>query len=78
LLRQPLLDLESSGKHIHNPRNFAQTDDFGIGQIRDMHLAKERQQVMLTHTEELDVANNDQLVIFHVEQCTVDELVNIG
>src|SRR4051812_3580952 len=78
LLRHALLDLEASCKHIHDPWNLAQTDHFGVGQIRDMHFAKERQQVMLTHAEEFNVANNHEFVILHVEQCTVDDLVNVG
>ena len=47
------------------------------GQIGDVHLAEERQQVVLAHAEELDVLHDHHLVVLHVEQSPVDDLVDV-
>jgi hypothetical protein len=42
-----------------------------------MNSAKKREQVVLTHTEEIDVFDDDHLVVFDRKQRTVQEMVDI-
>src|ERR1019366_7603989 len=76
-LRQPLLYLQPPRKGVHNPRNLAQPDHFRLGQVRYVHLAEERQHVVLAHAEELDVPHNHHLVVFHVVQRAVYQLADV-
>src|ERR1041385_666469 len=47
LSREALLDLESSGKHIHQTWNFAETNDTTVWNVSDMAFPEKRKQVML-------------------------------
>src|SRR4051794_13071088 len=78
LLREPFLDLKPPGKHIDDARDLTETDHFRIRQVGNVHFAKERQQVMFTHAEELDIPHDHEFVVFHVEQSTVDNMVDVG
>src|SRR5579864_2283147 len=75
VLRQPLLQLQPAGEHIDDPWNLAQPDHFVFRQIRHVHLAEKRQQVMLAGGKEFDVAHHHHLVAFHLEQSPVHDFV---
>ena len=45
-----------------------------LRQIRDVHLAEERQHVVFAHAEELDVPHNHHLVVLHFVERAVDQL----
>src|SRR5579864_2835498 len=63
LSRQALLNLQAAGENLDEARNFAQPDNLTIRYVGDVHLAEERQHVMLTEAEDLDVFHNHHLVI---------------
>jgi hypothetical protein len=44
-------------------RYFAQADDFAVGNVGDVHLAEEGQQVVLAEAEHFDVLDDDHLVV---------------
>ena len=50
---------------------------FDLGQIGHVHLAEERQHVVLAHAEELDVLHHHHLVVLHFVERAVDDLVDV-
>src|SRR6185312_4165215 len=77
LYRKPLLHLQTTGKNIDETRDLAQPDDLAVGNIRDMHLAEERQHVVLTKTEHFNVFDDHHLVIVHLKQRAAEHLVRV-
>ena len=69
--------LEAAGKDIHQARNFAQPQHFAIGDIGHMHLAEERQQVVLTQAEHLNIFDNDHLIIAHFKQRALEHRASV-
>src|SRR4051794_33181671 len=57
VFRQSLLHLRSLRNNFHHARQFAEPDHAAIGNIRDVGMAHEWQQMMFTDTVEGDVAN---------------------
>src|SRR5215204_3318827 len=64
LYGEPLLHLQSSCKCIDDSWNLAEADHFLVRQIPHVHLAEERQQMMLAHAEEIDILDDHHLVVF--------------
>ena len=63
LHRKPLLHLKSASIHVDEPWNLAKADDFSVGNVRDVTLAEERQDVMLAEAVEIDVLDDHHLVV---------------
>ncbi len=65
---QPLLNLRPPRKHLNGPRQFAQPDHLAPrGQVRHIHRAHKRQQVMLAHRRKRNPSQHDGPVGFLVE-----------
>src|SRR5581483_1774017 len=77
LLRQPLLNLQPPREDIHDPGNLAEPHHLILGQVGHVHLPVERQQVVFAKTEELDVLDHYHLVILHVVEGPVEDLLQI-
>src|SRR5947208_15665106 len=60
---QPLLDLQAAGEDFDQTRNLAQADDFAVRNICEMDFAKERQDVVLSEAEHLDIFNDHHFVV---------------
>ena len=75
--RQPLLHLQPAGEHVDDPRDLAETEDAAVGEIRDVRLAEEGQQVVLAEAVDLDVPHHDHLRVRLLEDGAVDELVEL-
>ena len=58
-----LLNLQAARKHVDQARDFAEAEDALVGQIGDVGLAEERQQVVLAQAEEFDVFHDDHFVV---------------
>jgi hypothetical protein len=74
---QPFLHLQTSGEHIDDPWDLAETDHLLVGQIADMDPAKKRQEMMFAHTEKIDVFDDDHFVIVDRKERPVQEMVDI-
>ncbi|ULA64502.1 MAG: hypothetical protein LZF86_140027 [Nitrospira sp.] len=75
---EPFLHLEPARESIDDARNLAQSDDFLVRQIPHMHLAEERQHVVLAHAVEIDVFDDDHFIVLNREKCSVQELVDVA
>src|SRR6516164_2607641 len=60
---ESLLDLQTAGKDLDQPRDFAQADDFTVRNVGDMDFAKEREHMMLTEAKHFHIFDNHHLVI---------------
>src|SRR5271169_5434595 len=60
---EALLNLQAAREGVDEARYFAQADHLSIWNIGHMHLAKERQEVMLAQAEHFDVFYDHHLVI---------------
>jgi hypothetical protein len=74
---QPFLNLQTSGEHVNQPRNFAQADHAPVRYVPDVAFTEKRKQVMFAQTEKLNVPDDDHLVIRDIEQRPVNQLVYI-
>jgi hypothetical protein len=50
-LCQALLDLQAAREGIYNPRDLAEPDHFGSGQVGHVHFAEKRQHVVLAQAK---------------------------
>ncbi len=67
-LRHPLLNLRPTSQHLDGSCQLAQADDLAIGQVGDVGLAQEGEQVMLAHRLEADVPDQDHLIVLDRER----------
>src|SRR5574340_1372558 len=68
--RETLLDLRPAGKHLHEPRDFADTENPALGNVAHVSDPVEWQEMMFTQTGEGDVFHDDHLmVILIIETC---------
>ena len=58
LLGEPLLHLEPAREHLDDARQLREPDDAPVGDVRDVRLAEEGQQVVLAERVQLDVAHH--------------------
>ena len=77
MLRHLLLELQAPREHIHEARNLGQPDHLAIGQIGDMRAAEEGQQMMFAQAVELDVAHEDDALVFCGKERAIDEPVHV-
>ena len=78
LIREPLLYLQPARKHVHEARDLAQSNNLALGNVGDVALAEERQQVVLAQAVEVDVLHDQHLVIIDREERVVEHRVDIG
>jgi hypothetical protein len=67
LVGHALLNLEPAGEDVHDARDLGQTQDLPVGDVGDVGPAEEREQVVLAHRVELDVANHDHALVSLLE-----------
>ena len=60
---EALLDLQAAGKEFDEARNFAEADDFAVGDVGDVYFAEERQHVMFAEAEHFYVFDDDHFVV---------------
>ena len=68
LFGQPFLHLRALGEHVDDAGNLGQPDDLAVGDVGDVRLPDDRQQMMLAKADEANVLDQDHLVIFLREQ----------
>src|SRR4029434_7855648 len=73
-----LLHLQAPGKDIHQPRDLAEANHMTLGNVGDMTLAEERQQMMLAEAVEIDVLHDDHLAVVDREEGVVEDVVDVG
>ena len=69
------LDLQATGEHVDDARDLRQAEHFAGGDVGDVGLADEGQQVVLAQRIQLDVLDDHHLVVVGGEQRAVDDLV---
>src|SRR5215471_3326876 len=72
---EPLLHLQAARKSIHQPGNFAQTDDLAAGNVGYVNLTEKREHVVLAQAEHLDILDDYHLVIGHIEHSALEQFV---
>jgi len=77
LHRQALLHLQAPGEHIDKTGDLAQSNDLPVGNIGDMAFSEKRKEMVFTKTEDLNVPDDYHLVIRHLEQSAVQDLLGI-
>ncbi len=75
---QALLHLQAAGEDIDKSRNLAESDNPSVRDVGDGNLAEERQDMVLAHRIELDVLDHDDTRSVVIEQCLMDDGINIG
>ncbi len=73
LAGEALLHLQAAGEDVDEAGNFAEADDLAVGDVGDVGLAEEGQQMVLAQGEELDVLDDDHLVVVDVEEGVVED-----
>jgi cytochrome c biogenesis protein CcmG, thiol:disulfide interchange protein DsbE len=74
---EAFLHLQAAREDIYQTRNLAEAYHFTIGDICDVHLAEEREQVVLAQTEHLHVFYDDHLVVLFSEECATQDLLRV-
>ena len=67
LAGQAFLNLGAAGVCLDHPRQLADADDPPLGEVADVGLAVEGEQVVLAHAVEGDVAQDDHLIVRNLE-----------
>ena len=71
---QALLQLQPPREDVDEPGDLAEPDDSAVGDVRDVTLAEERQQVVLAQTVVVDVAHDYHFTVVDREQRAVQDL----
>src|SRR5207244_11647102 len=77
LHRQAFLYLQAPAEHLHKPGDLAESHHTVVGDIGDVALPVEGQEVVFAETEEVDVADHHHLVVLDRVESTVKDLFNI-
>src|SRR5271165_2960416 len=77
LARETLLHLQAAREDFDEARDFAESDDFAVRNVRDMDLSEERQHVMLAERIHFDILHDDHLVVVHIEVRIVQDSVGV-
>src|SRR6266567_819655 len=80
---ETFLNLQATGKQFDEARNLAEADDAAIGDVGDVDLAEEREQVVLAEAEDFDVFDDDHFIVVHGEEGALEQgfgifLVSLG
>ena len=70
-------DLQPPAVHLHDPRQLAQPQHLVVGQVGDVDLAEERDQVVLAQGKHVNVLDDDDLVNLLVEHSVADSVFNL-
>src|SRR5450759_2846204 len=76
LYRQSLLRLQAPAEDLDQTGKLAETDDPTIGNVGDVRLAEEWEQVMLAEAVQLDIAYQDHLRVLLLEDRAADHLLD--
>jgi hypothetical protein len=76
LVGEPLLHLEPAREHVDDARDLRQADDASARDVCDVHLAEERQQVMLAHRVHLDVLHDHHVAVVLLEDAVADRVLD--
>ncbi len=60
---ETLLNLEAAGEYFDQARDFAEADDFAVGDVGYVDFAEEREQVVFAEAEHLDVFDDYHFVV---------------
>jgi hypothetical protein len=74
---EALLNLQATRKEFDEARDFAEADDTSVGDVGDVNLAEEREQVVLAEAEDLDVFDDDHFIVVHGEERTFQQGLGI-
>src|SRR2546426_9571874 len=77
LHRQAFLYLQAPAEPLHEPRDLAESHHTLVGDIGDVALTVEGQEVVFAETEEVDVADHHHLVVLDRVESTVKDTFNI-
>ncbi len=77
LAGEALLNLQATGVHVHEPRDFAQPHYFLVGEVGHVALPEEGQQVMLAQAVDLDILHHDHFVVADAEHGAVQNGVGV-
>ena len=77
LLGQRLLDLQPAREHVHDAPHLGEPQDAPLGQIADVALADEGQQVVFAQGVQLDVLHQHDFVEVALEQRVVHDLFHV-
>jgi len=69
--------LQAAREHVYDAGDLAEAQDPLVGEIGNVGLAEERQEVVFAEAEELDVLDDDHLVVSHAEGCTIEDMIEI-
>src|SRR5580704_11314583 len=65
---EALLNLQAAGEEFDEARDFAESDDLAVRNVRYVHFAEEWQQVVLAQAEHFYVFDDDHLVVIDGEE----------
>ena len=65
------LALQSSAEHLNNPSQLGEAQYFLVGEITDVNLSHEGDEMMLAEREHFDVSHNDHFVVVLVKDSLV-------
>ncbi len=74
---QSLLKLQPAGKALHHAWDFAEPHDGSVGDVPDMRLSEEGQEVVFAHGVDFDVLHHYNLFVVFVEQGTFEDGLGI-
>ena len=77
LVGHALLQLQPAREDVDQARDLAEADHLAVRDVGDVALAEERQQVMLAHAVEVDVADDHHLAIIDAEQRAIEHFVDV-
>src|SRR5256885_13521832 len=72
-----LLNLQPPREHVHEPRDFAEAENFFRRQICDVRFAEKWKHMMLAETEKFDVLDDHHFVVTDAECCAVQNGIEI-
>lgn len=78
LLGESLLYLQSTGKRLCDAGQFREADDEAVGDVPDVDLALEGDEVVFAEGGDLDVPYNDHFVVVFVKDCVCDDVWREG
>ena len=77
LLAEAFLGLEPASEHVHDPCDFAQADGLLRGDVTDVYLPDEREQVVFAERVALDVLHDDHPVRVSRKERAVHDFLEI-
>lgn len=66
LLGETLLDLKTAGEHFGDAGELAEAEDAAVGDVADVHLASEGDEVVFAEREDFNVFDDDYRLLAHL------------